>query len=102
MTPTVRENYLIGVPRKGYYKEILNSDAEIYGGSGIGNMGGRHSEPVHHKDWKHSIRVVLPPLGVNVFKWQVKEIKEDMVDVVENTISDPEELYVDTDTGGGG
>ncbi len=68
MTPTVRTNYQIGVPESGYWKEILNSDSEIYGGSDVGNMGGKQSEPLPYKDWKQSIRVTLPPLAVNVFK----------------------------------
>jgi 1,4-alpha-glucan branching enzyme len=68
MTPTVHENYTVGVPEEGYWKEILNSDAEIYGGSGIGNMGGKQSEPVLFKNWHHSISVTLPPLAVNVYR----------------------------------
>ena len=39
-TPVVRENYRIGVPSGGYYREILNTDSEIYGGSNVGNDGG--------------------------------------------------------------
>lgn len=70
MTPTVRENYTIGAPKAGFWKEILNSDADIYGGSGIGNMGGKQSEPIESKTWKNSIKVTLPPLAVNVFEWQ--------------------------------
>ena len=68
MTPTVRNNYNIGVPEAGYWKEIFNSDAEIYGGSGLGNMGGKHSEPVAVKNWENSISLTLPPLAVNVYK----------------------------------
>jgi len=102
MTPAIRENYTLGVPMPGFYKEILNSDAEIYGGSGIGNMGGKSSEPIKQKEWNNSIRVMLPPLAVNIYKWEKINKNEDMVDVIENTITDPEELYVDTDTGGGG
>ena len=45
-TPAVRYNYRIGVPQKGYYRELLNSDAPIYGGSGVGNLGGVQSEDV--------------------------------------------------------
>ena len=68
MTPTVHNDYLIGIPKPGYWKEILNSDAEIYGGSGTGNMGGKHSEPVQLKEWQNSIKVTLPPLAVNVYR----------------------------------
>lgn len=68
MTPSVRDDYPVGVPEAGYWKEIFNSDAEIYGGSGIGNMGGKQSEPVRVKQWENSIKVVLPPLAVNIFE----------------------------------
>ncbi|MDP1166168.1 alpha amylase C-terminal domain-containing protein, partial [Klebsiella pneumoniae] len=39
-TPVPRHNYRVGVPRGGYWREVLNSDAALYGGSGQGNMGG--------------------------------------------------------------
>jgi 1,4-alpha-glucan branching enzyme len=73
MTPTVRYNYRVGVPEAGLWKEIFNSDADGYGGSGIGNMGGRESEPVAYKDWKNSISVTLPPLAVNVYEWKKQD-----------------------------
>ncbi len=70
MTPTIRENYVVGVPEAGFWKEIFNSDAEIYGGSGVGNMGGKDSEPVKSKNWENSIKVTLPPLAVNVYEFE--------------------------------
>src|SRR5690606_11301175 len=45
LTPVVRENYRLGVPRRGYWRELLNSDATEYGGSGVGNFGGVESTP---------------------------------------------------------
>lgn len=66
-TPVVRENYIIGVPEPGYYREILNSDALEYGGSGQGNRGGVHSSPEERLQFGNSIRVTLPPLAANVF-----------------------------------
>ncbi|MCC6866151.1 MAG: 1,4-alpha-glucan branching protein GlgB [Ignavibacteria bacterium] len=68
MTPIIRDNYIVGVPQTGFWKEVLNSDAEVYGGSGIGNFGGKHSEPVKSKQWENSITLTLPPLAVNVFE----------------------------------
>ena len=68
MTPVIRYDYGFGVPRPGYYKEILNSDAEIYGGSGVGNKGGVQSKPERSNQWEYSIKVTLPPLAVVVFK----------------------------------
>ena len=98
MTPTVRDNYAFGVPEAGYWKEIFNSDAEIYGGSGIGNMGGKESEPVKCKNWDNSIKLTLPPLAVNIFEW----IQPDVNAEIAPGIATVEDYYVDTDTEGGG
>ena len=43
-TPVVRYNYRLGVPEAGFYREIINTDAETYGGSNVGNLGGVRSE----------------------------------------------------------
>lgn len=67
-TPVVRENYYLGVPEEGFYKEMLNSDAEEYGGSNVGNMGGVQSEPVERYSLPHSISLTLPPLGILILK----------------------------------
>jgi 1,4-alpha-glucan branching enzyme len=66
-TPVPREGYRIGVPRAGHWRELLNSDAEIYGGSGLGNWGGRSTEPVAWRGHEHSLVVTAPPLAVVVF-----------------------------------
>ena len=63
-TPVVRENYRIGVPGRGYWKEILNSDASEYGGSGVGNQGGVDAVPFPMHGRTHSLTLTLPPLGV--------------------------------------
>jgi 1,4-alpha-glucan branching enzyme len=67
-TQIVRENYRIGIPRKGKLKEIFNSDATIYSGSGVknGNKLTIDSSPYDGKDY--SVALVLAPLSVNVFK----------------------------------
>jgi 1,4-alpha-glucan branching enzyme len=70
MTPVERPDYTFGVPKAGFYKEIFNSDAEIYGGSGKGNLGGKKAEKKNHQQWEYKIKVTLPPLGMNVFKWE--------------------------------
>ncbi|MCC5847212.1 MAG: 1,4-alpha-glucan branching protein GlgB [Verrucomicrobia bacterium] len=67
-TPQVRENYRMGVPRPGFYREILNSDSEIYGGSNRGNAGGVHSDPTPWMGRPHSICLTLPPLGAVLLK----------------------------------
>jgi 1,4-alpha-glucan branching enzyme len=63
-TPLVRENYRIGVPRAGHWRECLNSDAPLYGGSGQGNFGGVESVPLPAHARYHSLNLRLPPLGV--------------------------------------
>lgn len=63
-TPVPRENYLVGVPRGGRWREALNSDAREYGGAGFGNAGGVDSAPVPAQGRYHSLYLTLPPLGV--------------------------------------
>jgi 1,4-alpha-glucan branching enzyme len=62
-TPMPRHNYAVGVPFGGHWREILNSDAPLYGGSGQGNMGGVDAAPIalHGRRW--SVNLTLPPLG---------------------------------------
>ena len=67
-TPLPRANYLLGVPRAGFWQEALNSDAELYGGSGWGNLGGVESAPVGSHGQRFSVTVTLPPLSVVVFR----------------------------------
>jgi 1,4-alpha-glucan branching enzyme len=68
MTPVPRHNYRVGVPRPGFYREILNSDASLYGGGNIGNAGGVQSEPTPMHGRQHSVKITLPPLGMLVLK----------------------------------
>jgi 1,4-alpha-glucan branching enzyme len=68
LTPLPRHNYRIGVPQAGYWAEILNSDAPLYGGSGQGNLGGVDATPVAWHGHPQSLVVTLPPLAVVVFK----------------------------------
>jgi len=67
-TPVSRGDFRIGVPRRGPWQEILNSDATLYGGSGQGNLGGVTATPVPWHDEPWSLCVTLPPLGMVVFK----------------------------------
>jgi 1,4-alpha-glucan branching enzyme len=67
-TPVVRRDYRVGVPEAGWYREILNSDSEIYSGGNIGNGGGVASEETPSHNRSHSILITLPPLAVVVFK----------------------------------
>jgi 1,4-alpha-glucan branching enzyme len=70
LTPVPRHMYRIGVPAPGRWAEILNTDSEIYGGSGQGNLGGVDTGPlpVPHQGRPHSIDLTLPPLAVVILK----------------------------------
>jgi 1,4-alpha-glucan branching enzyme len=67
-TPVPRMNYRLGVPHGGFWREVLNSDAKIYGGSGCGNFGGVEACPVPSHGRGCSLCLTLPPLGVLFFK----------------------------------
>jgi 1,4-alpha-glucan branching enzyme len=67
-TPVVRQGYRIGVPRGGGYVELINSDAEVYGGSNIGNGGMVFTEPIPAHGHANSLRLILPPLGFLLLK----------------------------------
>jgi 1,4-alpha-glucan branching enzyme len=69
-TPVPREAYRIGVPRAGWYRELLNSDAAVYGGSNMGNGGGVETEPIADHGFDQSISLVVPPLGFVLLKLQ--------------------------------
>ncbi|HEY4093882.1 MAG TPA: 1,4-alpha-glucan branching protein GlgB [Baekduia sp.] len=64
LTPVPRDAYRVGLPRGGRWREVLNTDAESYGGSGMGNLGGVDAEPLPWHAQQHSASMVLPPLGV--------------------------------------
>jgi 1,4-alpha-glucan branching enzyme len=66
-TPVPRGDYRIGVPRPGRYVERINTDAEIYGGGGVGNAGEVHADPHPMHGHGYSLRLQLPPLGVLIF-----------------------------------
>ena len=64
LTPVPRHNYRIGLPRPGKWEEVLNSDAAIYGGSNVGNLGGVVAEEYKVHNQPFSAGLTLPPLGV--------------------------------------
>ena len=67
-TPVPRPGYVIGVPEAGRYRELLNSDAAVYGGSNLGNAGSVPSDPVPAHRRPHSLRLLLPPLSCLLLK----------------------------------
>jgi 1,4-alpha-glucan branching enzyme len=67
-TPVARQGYRVGVPSPGYYAELINSDAERYGGGNVGNQGGLHTDAVAAHGRDQSLNLTLPPLGAVIFK----------------------------------
>jgi 1,4-alpha-glucan branching enzyme len=67
-TPVPRERYQIGLPRHGRYREIFNSDAEMFGGGSVGNAGWVQSEDTPSHGQPARGRVTMPPLGVVILK----------------------------------
>ena len=67
-TPVPRYNYRVGAPFGGLWKEELNSDATLYGGSGQGNLGGLEAAPLPKHGRPYSLNLTLPPLSVLVFR----------------------------------
>jgi len=72
-TPVPRHNYRVGVPRGGFWREVLNSDAREYGGSGQGNIGGVDAAPIASHGRLHAVSVVAPPLATVFFKSEAKK-----------------------------
>jgi 1,4-alpha-glucan branching enzyme len=68
-TPVPRANFLVGVPLRGVWREVINSDARDYGGSGWGNFGAVESAPVGAHGRVESVNLNLPPLGILVLRW---------------------------------
>jgi 1,4-alpha-glucan branching enzyme len=68
-TPVPRYDYRVGVPHAGFWKEVINSDAREYGGSGMGNLGGVMADEWGSHGQAASLKVVLPPLGIVFFKY---------------------------------
>ncbi len=68
LTPVPRLGYRVGVPKPGYYREILNSDSEHYWGSNMGNGGGQTTEDIPMHGQPHSLALTLPPLATIMLK----------------------------------
>jgi 1,4-alpha-glucan branching enzyme len=71
-TPVPRYNYRVGVPEGGHWQELINSDASVYGGSGLGNFGGVHADEHSHHGRSHSLSLTLPPLAMLILKSENK------------------------------
>ena len=71
-TPVIRENYRIGVPRRGFWREMINTNSNHYGGSGLGNGGGVNADDVEYDGHSQSLSLTLPPFSTTIFKWSAK------------------------------
>ncbi len=67
LTPLIRQHYRIGLPRPGPWREVLNSDAAVYAGSNVGNLGGVQSEDVDWHNQSYSAEFTLPPMSILAF-----------------------------------
>jgi 1,4-alpha-glucan branching enzyme len=69
-TPVPRDNFLVGVPERGLWREVINTDARDYGGAGWGNLGAVESVPVGSHGRVESLSLALPPLSTLVLRWE--------------------------------
>jgi 1,4-alpha-glucan branching enzyme len=69
-TPVPRSNFLVGVPERGLWREVINTDARDYGGAGWGNLGAVESVPVGSHGRVESLNLTLPPLSTLVLRWE--------------------------------
>ena len=75
-TPVPRHGYRLGVPHAGKYYELLNSDADHYGGSGLENLQPMPSGPIYWQSCPHSILLTLPPLSTVILKRRLNVTEE--------------------------
>ncbi|MBA3881873.1 MAG: 1,4-alpha-glucan branching protein GlgB [Chthoniobacterales bacterium] len=73
-TPQVLHGYRIGAPEPGFYREIINTDAETYGGTNVGNMGGLEADATPWQARTHSLIIEVPPLATVAFKLERQEM----------------------------
>ena len=70
LTPTSYENFAVGVPQAGFYRECLNTDSSIYGGSNVGNGGGVNSVNETYAGQENKVSLSVPPLATMIFELQ--------------------------------
>ncbi len=78
-TPQPHSHYRVGVPAKGYYREIFNSDSREFGGANIGNLGGKWAEDWSFHTRPYSLDLTLPPLSVIMLKLDVQKTEAAML-----------------------
>jgi 1,4-alpha-glucan branching enzyme len=72
-SPVLRTNYRLGSPQKGFWRELMNTDAKLFGGRGNGNFGGVTTVPIPLHGRPYSITLTVPPLSVLVFRHEEQE-----------------------------
>jgi 1,4-alpha-glucan branching enzyme len=77
-TPQPHSHYRVGVPEVGFYTELFNSDAREYGGSNMGNLGGKWTDEWSFHNQPYSLDLCLPPLGVLILKLNREKTKAAM------------------------
>jgi 1,4-alpha-glucan branching enzyme len=90
LTPISRKDYIVGVPKGGFWRELLNSDGKEYGGSGLGNSGGVEASPIPCKGKEFSLSLILPPLAIILFKWEPPKPKPEPAPSVEVPHEEPQ------------
>lgn len=70
MTPTTYSDYCLGVPLAGYYRECINTDSSLYGGSNVGNATGLSTKEKPYAGQPHQLSMSIPPLATMIFEWQ--------------------------------
>jgi 1,4-alpha-glucan branching enzyme len=71
-TPLTRPDYRIGVPRRGFWTEVLNTNSQYYGGTGVGNNGGVHTDDIAADGLSQSLRLTLPPMSTTILRWRAE------------------------------
>jgi 1,4-alpha-glucan branching enzyme len=69
-TPVARRNYRIGLPHAGRWREALNTDAQLYGGSNVGNLGAVVAEALPSREFEASAALTLPPLATVFLQYE--------------------------------
>ena len=77
-TPQPHSHYRIGVPEAGFYREIFNSDSRDFGGSNMGNLGGKMTDEWFFHNYNYSLDLCLPPLGVLMLKLDVLDAQKNI------------------------
>jgi 1,4-alpha-glucan branching enzyme len=79
-TPEVRHQYRIGVPYRGQWKEVFNSDDLKYGGSGLMNQASIYTSPIKYHEQDYSVAITLPPLAISVLKLEKEQAEFELED----------------------